>query len=287
LPEDDFDFTATVENIKEPVTKRGDLIELGQHRILCADSSNIENLKLLMNEHKADLLNTDFPYNINYGGGDKPNPNTRPKRSRKWPQIYSDNMPQAEYEAWMKKILVNAKEYLKPGAAFYIWQGLRQIPPLCQSLIDLDFYVSCFICWLKESPAITYADYCYRTEQSLYGWLKGAPHYWAGKPGESNVWEVHRDSTKSYLHPTQKPTELSAKALKNSSKKGDIVLDLFLGSGSSLIACEGLGRRCFGLELSEVYCDAIAIRYISYIGKDKAPKNLAKRYLKEESNVRK
>jgi DNA modification methylase len=127
--------------------------------------------------------------------------------------------------------------------------------------------------------ALTYADYCYRTEQCLYGWLKGATHYWAGKPGESNVWEVKRDPTKFYKHPTQKPVQLAQRALQNSSKIGDIVLDTFLGSGSVLIGAESLGRRCYGLELSEVYCDVVVHRYIDYVGKDKVSQELVQKYL--------
>lgn len=224
---DDFDVGATLKSIKEPVTKRGDLIQLGPHRILCGDSSNPEDMKLLMGNEKAHIYNPDFPYNVNLGGGSKPNPNTRPKRSRKWPQIYSDDMPQAEYEEFMKGVLTLVKQYLKPGAAIYIWQGLRQFPPMYQILLDLDFHISCILVWLKESAVLTYSNYCYRTEQCLYGWLNGASHYWAGKPCESNVWEVKRDPTKSYQHPTQKPVQLAQRALQNSSKLGDLVLDTF------------------------------------------------------------
>lgn len=278
---DDFDFDATLESIKDPITRKGDVIVLGPHRILCGDSSNQEDIKTLMGNEKADILDSDFPYNVNYGGGNEPNPNTRPKKSRKWPQIYSDNMPQVEYEEFMKTVLTLIKQHLKPGAAIYIWQGLRQFPPMYQMLFDLDFHISCFLCWLKESAAITYADYCYRTEQCLYGWLKGAPHYWAGKPGESNVWEVKRDPTKSYLHPTQKPVQLAQRALQNSSKIGDIVLDTFLGSGSVLIGAESTGRRCFGLELSEMYCDVIVRRYIAYVGKDRVSQEILSKYCKE------
>jgi len=285
---DDYDFQSAMDNIVEPVTHRGDLIQLGPHRILCGDSANPDDLKILMNGEKADILDCDYPYNVSYmQKNNRPSTSTRPKKSRKWDQIYADNMPQGEYELWMRKVMVNIKNYLKPGSPVYIWQGHRQIPPLYQILLDLGFHVSCIICWMKEAAAISYGNYSFRSEHALYGWLEGAPHYWAGSPGESNVWEVHRDPTKTYVHPTQKPVELSARAVKNSSKKGDIVLDLFLGSGSTLIAAEGLGRRCFGLEFSETYCDAIAIRYLSYIGKDKAPKDLVRRYLKEETNVRK
>jgi DNA modification methylase len=285
--EDDFDFEAEVESIKEPVTKRGDLIELGPHRILCGDSSDPDDVKILMGNEKADILDCDFPYNVNYGGGATPNSNTRPKKSRKWSQIYSDNMPQAEYEAWMRKVLVIVKQHLKPGVAIYIWQGHRQFPPMYQILLELDFHISCVLCWLKECGVISYADYSFRTEQCLYGWLKGAPHYWAGKPGENNVWEVKRDPTKSYVHPTQKPIQLAQRALQNSSKINDIVLDVFLGSGSVLIGAESVGRRCYGLEIDPRYVDACVRRYLLYIGKDKAPADLVKKYWKEEQHVSK
>jgi len=279
--EDEFDTEKAAEAIVEPKTKRGDLIVLNGHRILCGDSANPDDFAFLMNGEKADMVDCDFPYNVCYGGGDEPNPNTRPKKSRKWPKIYADNMPQAEYESWMKKVLGNIKEHIKPGAPFYIWQGLRQIPPLCQSLIDLDFHVSCIICWLKESPAISYADYCYRTEQALYGWLKGASHYWAGKPACSNVWEVRRDPTKSYAHPTQKPVLLAQNAIRNSSKPNDIVLDTFLGSASVLIGAESLGRRCYGCEIDPRYVDVAVKRYVIYVGEDKVSEDVRKKYLEE------
>jgi len=282
---DGFDFKAAVDSIQEPITKRGDLIELGPHRVLCGDSSNPEDFKKLMGDEKADLLDCDFPYNVSYmQKNNHPSINTRPKKSRKWPQIYSDNMPQPEYETWMKKVLTITKQYLKPGAAIYIWQGLRQFPPMYQILLDLDFHISCFLVWLKESAAITYADYCYRTEQCLYGWLNGAPHYWAGKPGESNVFEVRRDTTKNYIHPTQKPVELAVRAIQNSSKRDGIILDTFLGSAPVLIACENLGRRCYGLELDPRYCDAIVRRYIAFVGIDKVSEKIRKKYLQEVTN---
>ena len=118
---DDFDFEKEINSIVEPITKRGDLIQLGLHRILCGDSSNLEDFKILMGEEKASLADVDFPYNVNLGGGDNPNPRTRPRKSHKWPQIYSDHMPQKEYEAWMRKILINLKEVLKPGGVIYFW----------------------------------------------------------------------------------------------------------------------------------------------------------------------
>ena len=280
--EDNYDFDKEVSSIIEPITKRGELIKLGPHRILCGDSTSPEDFKILMGDEKADMSDDDLPYNVNLNGGDNPNPRTRPKKSRKWAQIYSDNMPQTEYEAWMKKVFTNIKQFLKPGGVIYCWQGHRQFPPMYQILLELDFHISCVLCWLKESPTLTYGDYSFRTEQCLYGWLNGASHYWAGKPGESNVWEVQRDPTRSYTHPAQKPLQLAQKAIKNSSKINDIVLDAFLGSGSVLLGAESLGRRCYGLEIDPRYCDTIVKRYIAYFGKDKVSSDIVKRYLKED-----
>jgi DNA modification methylase len=276
--DDQFDTGAAADAITNPITQKGDIIELGQHRIICGDSSDIEVLKKLFGNEKAGLVHTDYPYNVNYMGGAKPNSETRPKDSRKWEQIYSDNMPQPEYEAWMRKILVNIKAFIEPGTSVYIWQGHRQFPPIYQMMLELDFHVSCIICWAKESAAISYAPYSFKTEQAMFGWLKGAAHYWAGKPGENNLWEVHRDPTKDYVHPTQKPLQLPARAIQNSSKRGDIVLDTFLGSGSTLLAAEGLGRRCFGVELDPKYCDAIVRRYVNFVGSENVSQELKDKY---------
>jgi DNA modification methylase len=278
-PDDDvFDVGEVVKSIINPVTQEGDLIELGPHRIICGDSSDIEVLKKLFGNHKAGLLHCDFPYNVNYLGGDKPSTKTRPKNSRKWEKIYSDNMPQPEYEQWMRKILINIKQFIDPGTSIYIWQGHRQFPPIYQILLELDFHISCVICWAKESAAISYAPYSFKTEQALFGWLKGSAHYWAGKPGENNLWEVHRDPTKDYVHPTQKPVQLPARAIQNSSQRGDIVLDTFLGSGSTLIAAQGLGRFCYGVELDPKYCDAVVRRYINFVGADHVSQELRAKY---------
>ena len=279
--ENDYDFNKAVSSIEKPVTQRGDLIQLKSHRILCGDSSKLEDIKLLMKDNLADMVDVDVPYNVDYMGGDRPSTNTRPKKSRQWDKISSDNMPQSKYEDWMRKVFGNVRKHLKPGAAIYIWQGHRQIPPTYQVLLDLGFHISSIICWLKESAAISYGDYSFRSEHALYGWLEGASHYFAGKYGESNVWEIRRDPTKQYIHPTQKPVELAARAIRNSSKVDDIILDCCLGSGSALIAAESLGRCCFGCEIDPRYVDAIVRRYIAYVGKDKVPNDIVKRYMKE------
>ncbi|MFA5118800.1 MAG: DNA modification methylase [Candidatus Omnitrophota bacterium] len=284
--EDDFDFEAEVNSMQEPITKRGDIIELGRHRIICGDSSSLEDVKALIGNEKINLIHTDPPYNVNYYGGNRPVPNVRPKESRNWERIYSDNLNQEEYEIWLKKIFSNVDSFLETGASFYIWNGHKQFGQMHVMLEGLGYHIACVITWAKPNFAISYADYNQQTEFCLYGWKKdNGAHAWYGPTNASTLWEIKRDSTKEYIHPTQKPTALAQRAMKNSSKRGDIVLDLFLGSGSTLIAAEGLERRCFGLEIDPKYCDSIIRRYISYVGKDKAPADLVKKYCKEEQHV--
>lgn len=279
---DDFDAEKVADSIIKPITQRGDDIALGEgYRLKCGDATSVEDLNEFLRGEKVDLLDIDWPYNVNYMGGSCPRADTRPKKSRKWDRIYSDNLPQAEYETFMRKVLTNIKGHLKPGAVFYQWQAHRQLGPLYQILDELGFHISCLICWAKESAAISYADYSFQTEQAVYGFLKGQSHYFAGKSGESNLWQVKRDPTTTYKHPCQKPVVLAERAITNSSKRGDAVLDVFMGSGSVLIAAEALGRRCFGMELDPKYCDVIVRRYIAYKGADNVPKALRDKYLTE------
>lgn len=277
--EDDFDLQKELDSIEKPITKKGDLIELGPHRLLCGDATKPEDLAALIGGDKIDLLDIDFPYNVNYMGGSCPRTDTRPKKTRKWTKIYNDSLPQEEYEAFMRAILSNIKAHLRPGASFYQWQAHRQLGPLYQILVEMDFHIACLICWAKESAAISYADYSFQTEQAVYGWLKGESHYFAGSPGESNLWKVKRDPTKEYSHPCQKPVELAERAIKNSSKRGAVVLDVFLGSGSVMIGAEALGRRCFGMELDPKYCDAIVRRFIRF-APGRVSQEVEERYMK-------
>lgn len=280
VKEDDFDLAEALKEIDKPITKKGDLIVLGKHRLLCGDSSKKEDVSKLFGKEKISLIFTDPPYNVNYYGGNRPIPNkARPKKSRNWKRIYSDNLTQAEYEAWLKKILKNLNPYLSQGAPIYIWNGHRQFGPMYHMLVELGFHISCVITWAKESFALGYGDYNQQTEFCLYGWKeeKGA-HNWYGPTNESTLWEIKRDLTKTYNHPTQKPVSLAARGIKNSSKRGDAVCDVFLGSGTTVIAAEELERRCFGIEIDPAYCDAIVKRYIALVGKDNISSELKKKY---------
>lgn len=286
--EDDFDLADALEAAEgQPaVTQPGELIELGRHRLLCSDSSKPEDVQRLLDGTKADLVFTDPPYNVNYYGGNRPTPKTaRPKRSRAWERIYMDDLDQDEYEAWLGRVMSNLLASAAPGAAFYIWNGHRQFGPMHSLLTAAGAHISCVITWAKECFAIGYGDYNQQTEFCLYGWRspqKGAgsktPHRWYGPTNESTLWQIHRDRTREYRHPTQKPLALAERAIRNSSRRGESVLDLFLGSGSTLIAAERLERRCLGLEIEPHYCDAIVRRYLALVGPEKAPGPLLERY---------
>jgi DNA modification methylase len=143
----------------------------------------------------------------------------------------------------------------------------------------MGYRVGCVLTWAKESFSIGYGDYNQQTEFCLYAWKQGTGrHRWYGPTNETTLWQVARDHTQHYLHPTQKPVELAERALRNSSKRGDIVMDVFLGSGTTLVAAERLGRRCFGIEIDPKYCDVVIRRYIALVGEGNVPAGLAERY---------
>lgn len=284
VKEENFDVDESLDRKNPAVTQPGELIELGNHRLLCGDSSKPSALRKLIGNNKVHLFFTDPPYNVDYYGGNRPQPDkARPKQSRQWKKIYSDNLDQGQYTKWLGDILKNASKSLSPGASVYIWNGHRQFGPMHQLLGSIGIKVSCVITWAKESFAIGYGDYNQQTEFCLYGWLEdNGAHKWYGPTNESTLWQIHRDPTKQYQHPTQKPLELAERAMRNSSLRGQVVLDTFLGSGTALIAAERLSRRCFGIEIDAHYCDVIVRRWIAYVGIDNAPQNLVKKYRIDE-----
>lgn len=278
--EENFDVEEALDRENPAVTQPGELIELGNHRLLCGDSSKLSALRKLVEDNKVHLFFTDPPYNVDYYGGNRPQPEkARPKQSRQWQRIYSDNLDEDEYIKWLGIVLRNASKFLAAGAPVYIWNGHRQFGPMHQLLESIGIKVSCVITWAKESFAIGYGDYNQQTEFCLYGWLENnGAHRWYGPTNESTLWQIHRDPTKEYKHPTQKPLELAERAMHNSSRRGQIVLDTFLGSGTSLIAAERLSRKCFGIEIDCHYCDVIVRRWIAFVGIDNVPENIVERY---------
>ena len=278
---DDFDVEAALDT--KAVTRPGELIELGRHRLLCGDAAKAEDIgRLLGDRQKIDLLFTDPPYNVDYYGGNRPQPaKARPKPSRQWDRIYADDLAQDDYVTWLGGILEQVTAVLAPGAAFYVWNGHRQLGPMHQLLERLGLKVSCVITWAKESFSIGYGDYNQQTEFCLYGWKPNdgaGGHRWYGPTNETTLWQVRRDPTRSYQHPTQKPLELAERAIGNSTRPGQLVVDTFLGSGTTLIAAERTGRRCLGLEIDPHYCDVIVRRYLALCGPGAADAKLARRY---------
>lgn len=256
-------------------TAPGDLIELGPHRILCGDSSKKEDLDRLLAGNKAGLLFTDPPYNVDYGENLAGAGNS----SDRWQKIANDNMPQDKYEEWLKQILTYVIAVLDEGAALYIWNGSRQFGPMYDMLLDLGIHISSVITWAKETFAFGRFDYKQQAEYCLYGWKEyNGAHKWYGPDNETTLWQVKRDSTIHYIHPTQKPIAVACRGIKNSSKRGDIVLDLFLGSGTTLIAAQTLNRRCYGIEMEPHYCDAIVKRYVQRFGRDQVSADVLKKY---------
>lgn len=280
--EDGFDLADAVDAAEAlpPVTKPGECIHLGEHRLLCGDSSKPDHQALLLDGWgSADLLFTDPPYNVDYYGGNRPTPKkARPKPSRNWKRIYSDNLSQGDYEKWFRGIIENAFPRLSEGASFYIWNGHRQFGPMHQMLCQLKARVSCVITWAKECFAIGYGDYNQQTEFCLYGWKSDASHRWYGPTNESTLWQINRDRTVEYRHPTQKPIALAARAVRNSTQRGDLVLDLFTGSGSTLMAADRLERRFAGIEIDSRYCDAIVRRYLASASASPKLAKLRQRY---------
>lgn len=277
--DDSFDFDATINSITTPITQVGDIVTLGRHKIICGDSSDPKVIAALLVDKKIQLLHTDPPYNVNYYGGNRPTADFRPKKHKVWEQIYNDDLSQVEYEDWLKTIISNVVNYMDLGAAFYIWNGHKQFGPMHKMLEELDCSISCVITWAKPNFAIGYGDYNQQTEFCLYGWKQdNGAHKWYGANNESTLWSINRDLTKNYLHPTQKPLAIPERAIKNSSVRDDLVIDLFLGSGSTLIAAEALGRVCYGVELDQKYCDGIVRRYINFVGIDNISEELRAKY---------
>ncbi len=281
-PEDDFDLAKEVEGIVSPITQKGDLIELGKHRLLCGDASSPEDLKRLLGDQAVHLLHTDPPYNCGYDSTSRPG---QGEKDARWQPIANDWANQEDYEVWLNKIFQTMKPHLLAGAPMYVWNGFRQFGPMLSMLTRLGFHVSNVITWVKPCASPSYGDYWMGSEFCIYAWLEGkGSHRWFGPKSETNVWEISRDGIGDLIHPTQKPIALAQRAIKNSSERGNLVLDCFAGSGSTIIAAQSMERVCYAMELESVYCDAIVRRFIKTYGAKSVSPEVATRYMEEKDN---
>jgi len=240
--EDDFDTTPP----EEPITVLGDLYEIGEHRLLCGDSTDSDQVANLMNGHKADMCHTDPPYNIDYEGG-----------SKKREKIANDKLD--DFPKFLYDVYTTIATALKKGGAIYVWHASSETHNFIQQFLDAGFLFKSYIVWNKNNSTFGRSDYHWKHEPCIYGWLDGASHKWCGDRKQTTVWDIERPS-RSDEHPTMKPIPLCSKPLENSSDIGDIVLDVFLGSGSTMVAAHQLKRKCYGMELDPKYCDVIVKR---------------------------
>ena len=252
--DDDFE----IEVPEEPKAKIGQIYRLGRHRLMCGDSTKQEDVEKLMGGKKADLYLTDPPYNVNYTDGQE--------NERKILNDHFDTDEECGEKLWLPAF-INAKEASNDCCSVYCFmpQGGTHMMMMMMMMMKAGWQVKHELIWLKQSIVLNRADYNYQHEPFLYGWNKTHKFYGKGKFKNTSVWQIDRP-TKSKEHPTMKPVELFAEILNNATKKDDIVLDTFCGSGTSFIACEQLGRICYGLELDPKYCDVIIKRWETLTG---------------------
>jgi len=224
----------------------GDLFEIGEHRLLCGDSTCSDTVAKLMNGEKADMCHTDPPYNIDYEGG-----------SKKREKIANDKLE--DFPQFLYDVYTTISTALKKGGAIYVWHASSETHNFIQQFLNAGFLFKSYIVWNKNNSTFGRSDYHWKHEPCIYGWLDGASHKWHGDRKQTTVWDIDRPS-RSQEHPTMKPIPLCCKPLENSSKQGDIVLDVFLGSGSTMVAAHQLKRKCYGMELDPKYCQVIIDR---------------------------
>ena len=245
---------------EEPKTKLGDIYILGNHRLMCGDSTSIDDAEKLMDGLLADLVFTDPPYNVDYSGRGANNLGT----------IKNDNMSADDFEQFCRDIFTTYSAIMKPLACIYVCHPDSQSAPKIafEKTFAEQFKKSSTIIWMKQSAGMGWQDYRAQHEPILYGWKEGkGSHFNAGDRTKTSVWKIGRDAQSSYVHPTQKPVCLPEEAIMNSSKGSDCVVDLFGGSGSTLIACEKTGRVNRSMELDPKYCDVIVKRWEDFTGK--------------------
>ena len=253
------DDDAVPDTPEEPITKLGDIWHLGKHRLLCGDSTIEKNIQDLFGEQKADLYLTDPPYNVDYVG-----------KTKDALKIQNDKQSDDEFTAFLTKAFTNAANILKLGASFYIWHSDSEGLLFRLAVNEAYFKLRQTLIWSKNSMVMGRQDYQWQHEPCLYGWKDGASHSWYSDRKQTTLLNFDRP-TQSKLHPTMKPIKLLSYLINNSSKQEDLIFDSFLGSGSTLIACEKLDRICYGMELDPKYCDVIVKRWEQWTG-EKATK---------------
>jgi len=265
------DEDAVPEIPDEPITKEGDIWILGNHRLMCGDSTSIDAVERLMDGQKADMVFTDPPYGMSYGGGRAAGSTPKGARVKAHGEIIGDALRGDELLQMVSDAITSTVMVQKEGAASYICFTWRTYAEFEDALNAAGLDVKACIVWDKKSIGLGYSQYRPQHEFIFYCGQKMQPNaQWHGQNNESDVWYMSRGATGEYVHPTQKPVELVERAIKNSSKAGDMVLDVFAGSGSTVIAGEKTGRHVRAMELDPKYCDVIVKRWQDFTGKEAA-----------------
>ena len=254
VQEDDFDADKALSEIDEAKTKLGDIYILGKHRLLCGDSTDAAAVEKLMDGQKADIAVTDPPYNVGYTGGTKDALT-----------IQNDKQEDAAFRQFLSAAFTNMDAAMKPGAVFYIWHADSEGYNFRAACKEAGWQVRQCLIWNKNQLVMGRQDYHWKHEPCLYGWKEGAAHLWASDRKQTTILCFDRPQ-KNAEHPTMKPVALLAYQIANNTKGEDIALDLFGGSGTTLVACEQLGRKCYMMELDPKYCDVIIKRWEELTG---------------------
>ena len=256
--EDAFDAEKAAEEITDPVTKPGDIYILGKHRLLCGDATKLNDVQRLMDGKTADMVFTDPPYNVDYTGG-----------TEEHLKIQNDKMADADFYKFLLQAYENMFVAVKPGGAIYVFHADSEGLNFRKAMVEAGWLLKACLIWVKSSLVLGRQDYQWQHEPILYGWKPGASHTWNSDRKQTTVWEFDKPS-RNADHPTMKPVGIPAKAIENSSKNGALILDLFGGSGTTLIAAEQTGRVCYTMELEPKYADVIVRRYIEWVGSSDA-----------------
>ena len=252
VEEDEFDIDANIP--EEPKAKYGDIYQLGKHRLMCGDSTKEDDVKKLCNNNLVDLFITDPPYNVDYTGA-----------TTNALKICNDKMKDSDFRVFLKEAFKNADNVMKPGACFYIWHADSEGYNFRSACFDICWKVRQCLIWRKNSLVMGRQDYQWQHEPCLYGWKEGASHLWASDRKQTTILDFDRP-TRSAEHPTMKPIKLFEYQIKNNTKGNDIVLDLFAGSGTTIMACEQNNRIAYGMELDPKYVDVIIKRWEDFTG---------------------
>ncbi len=247
--------------------------------MMCGDSTDKNDLKVLMGNELADMMHGDPSYDVGYTGN-RPTSQRQKGGKPKWEVIINDDLGIKEYEDFFRRFLQAADPYIRMGAPIYLWNARKNFWLMYHLLTEMGYRVSNDLVWVKPSGSLTFGDYTEAVEHCLYGWkpAKSGRHFWYGRRGQSNFIELGRENPQAYLHSNQKPLELMARFIKNSSRRGSLVIEPFLGSGSTLISAQSLNRKCYGLELCEYFCDKIVRRYIQRFGRASVSAEIFEKY---------